>query len=189
MPLGGQTRKAACVKELVRRAVHNDEAAWEALLDRYSGLVWGIARSHSLHFHDAQDITQTVLCNLAEYLTRLRDPERLGSWLATVTRNECRRHMRTHGRVQPFPVEDLDSPDYRTPESLSLAAEDVDRVRSALAQLDSPEREVAGVDLYRPDLRPSEAARLAGVTVKELLRVRRRVRRRLHRLLKRGEDR
>ncbi|UOE17820.1 sigma-70 family RNA polymerase sigma factor [Thermobifida halotolerans] len=189
MPLSGQTRKAACVKELVRRAAQNDEDAWDALLDRYSGLVWGIARSYSLPFHDAQDITQTVLCNLAEYLTRLRDPERLGSWLATVTHNECRRHLRIRGRVRPFPAEELDAPDHRTPESVRLVAEDVDRVRSALARLGSPESEVARLDLYRPGLPPTEVARLAGVPAKDLPRVRRRVRRRLHRLLKREEDR
>lgn len=188
VPLGGQTRKASCVKELVRRAAHNDEAAWDALLDRYSGLVWGIARSYLLPFHDAQDITQTVLCNLAEHLTRLRDPERLGAWLATVTHNECRRHLRIRGRDRPFPTEKLDGPDHRTPESISLAAEDVDRVRSAVAQLESPEREVARVDLYRPGLPPREAARLAGVSVEELLRARRRARRRLHRLLGPEED-
>lgn len=152
VPLSGQTYKAACVKELVRRAADNDEAAWNALLDRYSGLVWKITRSYPLLFHDAQDITQTVLCNLAEYLTRLRTPERIGAWLATVTHNECRRHLRIHGKVQIFPAEDLDSPDHRTPESLSLVAEDVARVRSALNQLDSPEREVAHVDVYRPGL-------------------------------------
>lgn len=184
VPVSDQTYEAICVRELVRRAVQNDEEAWDALLDRYAGRVWGIVRSHPFSYHDAQDITQTVLCNLAEHLHRLRDPGLVGAWLSTVTRNECRRHLRVLGRVEPLPAEELDRPDHRTPESIHLATEQVDRVRSALARLAQPESAVARLDLDHPGLPRTEVARLAGLAESEVPRVRRRARRHLYRLLK-----
>ncbi|WP_243742655.1 RNA polymerase sigma factor [Actinorugispora endophytica] len=185
--MSDQTHGPACVKELVRRAAEGDEEAWDVLLDRYAGRVWGVVRSHPLSFHDAQDITQTVLCNLAENLHRLRDPERIGAWLATVARNECRRHLRASGRTRPLPPGDLDRPDDRTPESAYLVAEQTDRVRTALTRLDRPQSEVVRLALEHPELSRAEVARLAGVAESDVSRVRRRARRRLALLLR--EDR
>ena len=36
-----------------------------------------------------------------ENLDRIRDPERLGAWLATTTRHECLRHIRLDARETP----------------------------------------------------------------------------------------
>src|SRR5947199_10585188 len=84
--------------ELVRAAAAGDQAAWNELVERYQGLVWATARSFRLSRADAADVAQTTWLRLVENLDRIRDPERLGSWLATTARRESLRHIRLHGR-------------------------------------------------------------------------------------------
>ncbi len=72
--------------------------AWEAIIDRFAGLVWATARAHRLAPADAADVAQTTWLRLVENLDRIKDPERLGAWLATTARRECLRHIRLQGR-------------------------------------------------------------------------------------------
>jgi RNA polymerase sigma factor (sigma-70 family) len=74
--------------QIVRAAGRGDDAAWEALVERFSGLIWAVARGHGLSAADAADVSQTCWLRLAEHLERIRDPQRLGAWLATTARNE-----------------------------------------------------------------------------------------------------
>lgn len=87
--------------ELVRASAAGDEAAWEAIVARFSGLVWATARAHRLAHADAADVVQTTWLRLVEHLDRIRDPERLGAWLATTARHESLRVIRVGGREQP----------------------------------------------------------------------------------------
>jgi RNA polymerase sigma factor (sigma-70 family) len=90
----------AAVARLVRSAGRGDQRAWEALVDRYSGLVWAVARAHRLSAGDAADVSQTTWLQLVENLGRLRDPSRVGPWLATTARRECLRLKRGGERYQ-----------------------------------------------------------------------------------------
>jgi RNA polymerase sigma factor (sigma-70 family) len=92
--------------ELVRAAAAGDRAAWDAIVDRFQGLVWATARAHRLSQADAADVAQTTWLRLVEHLDRIREPERLGAWLATTARHECLRHIRLHGRE--LPSDDVD---------------------------------------------------------------------------------
>src|SRR5271155_4741480 len=82
------------LEEAVRDAVDGSQLAWDNLVERFSGLVWGIARAHGLNHSDAADVSQTVWLRLAEHIGRLRDPERVGGWLAVTARNESQRVSR-----------------------------------------------------------------------------------------------
>jgi RNA polymerase sigma factor (sigma-70 family) len=86
------------VADLVRAAGAGDQNAWNSLVDRYSGLVWHIARGHRLGEADANDVVQTVWLRLVESLPRLREPAAVGGWLATTARNESLRLLRRSGR-------------------------------------------------------------------------------------------
>jgi RNA polymerase sigma factor (sigma-70 family) len=79
-----------------------DTDAWGHLVDRFAGLIWAVARGHGLSVADADDVTQTTWLRLAEHLTRLRDPERVGLWLAVTARNESLRMLRRAQRDVPF---------------------------------------------------------------------------------------
>jgi RNA polymerase sigma factor (sigma-70 family) len=99
---------------LVRRAAGGDSRAWDHLVERFGGLVWSIARAHRLSDADAADVSQTTWLRLVEHLDRIRQPERVGAWIAATARNECLRVLRLSGRQvltgdEPETV-DLDAP-------------------------------------------------------------------------------
>lgn len=98
---------AASPGELLSRAAGGDQAAWDAIVDRFSSLVWATARTHRLSRDDAADVAQTTWLRLVENLDRIRDPERLGAWLATTARHESLRVIRRGGREQPTDEPDL----------------------------------------------------------------------------------
>ncbi|WP_046471290.1 RNA polymerase sigma factor [Allosalinactinospora lopnorensis] len=170
-------------EELVKRAHANDTAAWELLIDRYSRQVWSVVRSYGLSLHDAQDAEQTVWFNLAENLSRLREPGRVGGWLATAAHYECRKQVRLARRATPTDPCLLDGPGGRDPETLHLNAERDRRVHRAIAELGEPDRTVAALELYAPRSPAADVADFAGLRPHEVAGIRRRVRRRLRRLL------
>jgi RNA polymerase sigma factor (sigma-70 family) len=86
------------VTALVERAADGDAAAWDALVERYTGLLWSVARGHRLGDADAGDVVQTTWLRLLENLRRIDDPERLPGWLVTTARRECLRVLRRSGR-------------------------------------------------------------------------------------------
>lgn len=111
---------------LVKAAAGGDADAWRGLYQRFSGLVWAVSRAYLPVAADAQDVAQTTWFRFAEHLTRLRDPERAGAWLAATAKNEALRVIRTSGRA--IPVSDVAligfDVDERSPELLLLEAEE-----------------------------------------------------------------
>lgn len=94
--------------DLVSAAAAGDGQAWEELVDRYTNLLWAIARGYRLGTADAGDVVQTTWLRLVEHLERIRDPERVGAWLATTARHECLRLLRKASREVPS-EDDLDA--------------------------------------------------------------------------------
>jgi len=86
---------------LLARVNAGDESAWNELVEHYAGLVWSVARSFRLSKASTDDVVQTVWLRLAENSTRIREPSRLASWLATATRHEALRVIRGHQRLVP----------------------------------------------------------------------------------------
>ncbi len=86
------------VTTLVTAAAAGDSGATEALIQRFSGLVWSIAWSYHLSGADAADVSQVVWLRLVENLSRIREPGSVGAWLASVTRHECLRLLRRSER-------------------------------------------------------------------------------------------
>jgi RNA polymerase sigma factor (sigma-70 family) len=83
---------------LVRSAASGDKAAWAALVDRFGGLVWSVARGYRLGFADAEEVFQTTWLRFAENVSRLREPDRVGAWLATTARHESLKLIRLAAR-------------------------------------------------------------------------------------------
>jgi RNA polymerase sigma factor (sigma-70 family) len=86
---------------LVKEAATGNETAWNALVARFSGMITSIARSYRLGRTDGEDVIQTVWLRLVEGVGTIRDPERVGAWLAAVTRHEALRMLRRAGREAP----------------------------------------------------------------------------------------
>ncbi|MEV5736095.1 RNA polymerase sigma factor [Streptomyces sp. NPDC004596] len=77
------------VGALVRSAADGDAAAWKALVEGLSPLVWSVVRAHRLSDADAHEVYQTAWFRFAQHLHRLREPDKAGSWLASTARHEC----------------------------------------------------------------------------------------------------
>jgi RNA polymerase sigma factor (sigma-70 family) len=90
---------------LVERVRNGDDSAWVTLTDRYTNLLWSVARAMRLSDADAADAIQTTWLRLVERLDSLREPERLGSWLATTMRRECLAGLKRNARMQVSPGE------------------------------------------------------------------------------------
>ncbi len=91
--------------QLLAAADRGDQAAWDALVERYTRLLWSIARGYRLDTADAADAVQTAWLRLVEHIDRIADPEQLGAWLATTVRRECLRLLRKSSRERPSAVE------------------------------------------------------------------------------------
>jgi RNA polymerase sigma factor (sigma-70 family) len=152
---------AACTEPadatLVAAARDGDPSAWQALLQRYDGLILAVCRAHRLSAADVADVRQTTWLRAVERLTRLRDPERINGWLATVARNESLRHLRLAARVEPYGDQyvALHADSSEGPEAQVLASERNDAVRAAVSGL--PERDRALIELLYSDRTPRYA--------------------------------
>lgn len=111
------------VRELLDAAADGDQAAWEAIVERFEGLVWATTRAHRLTQSDAADVAQTTWLRLVEHLGRIREPERLGAWLATTARHESLRCLRLRGRELASEADTLDSPSDEAAELVLLVGE------------------------------------------------------------------
>ena len=89
------------VAGLVAAAAREDEAAWGELVDLFAGLVWSVIKGYRLSNADAADVSQTTWLRLAEHIGRVREPERIGAWLATTAGRECFRLLRQNRRSVP----------------------------------------------------------------------------------------
>jgi RNA polymerase sigma factor (sigma-70 family) len=92
---------------LVRAAADGDQAAWNALVDRFSGLLWATCRAFRLSPADAADVCQLTWLRLLEHLETIREPARLPGWLATTCRRECLVLLRRNRRLQPVADDQL----------------------------------------------------------------------------------
>lgn len=100
-------RPQPSLDELVRSARAGRVEAWNAIVDRFAGLVWAIARRHRLSDADAADVSQTTWLRLVEHLDRIEDPDRIGGWLATTARRESLRVLRLADRQIPAAQDDF----------------------------------------------------------------------------------
>ena len=102
---------AGLLSGLVASAQRGDAGAWDLLVQRFAGLVWAVARGYGLAASDADDVSQTTWLRLAEHLDRIRQPDRLGAWLAATARHEALRVIRRAERHVA-----IDTLDDRAPE-------------------------------------------------------------------------
>ncbi len=163
----GLLARAATPGELVGRAAGSDETAWRALVDRFSAMVWSITRSHGLSAADAADVSQTVWLRLVDNLERLREPERVGTWLAVTTRHECIRVSQLRQRnVLTAEPEVLDAVDPSVDDDPVSALSRQDRdgaVREVVATM--PERSQALLRMLMADPPASYGEVAAGLGI------------------------
>lgn len=107
---GGVTVVALSDAELVARCRRGDEAAWAALVERFSRYVYAIAtQGFRLSDADAEEVFQETFARTFTHLDRLRDDDAVRGWIGQLARRLCVDEIRRRGRIEPT-GEDLELP-------------------------------------------------------------------------------
>lgn len=158
-----ETMQDRSTTELVAAASAGDAGAWAAIVDRYERLVWSVVRGYRLDNAAAADVSQTVWLRLVENLDRIRDPERVPSWLCATARNEALRTSRAQKRTIPSDFE-YDMVDDSLPDldSRLLKDEQLGSVVEAFSELPDECRLLLRLLLADPPLDYDEISELTG---------------------------
>ena len=85
---------------LARFVAQHDATAFAVLVERYGPLVFGLCRRNLRDEHDADDAFQATFLLLVRSAAKVRDPDRLSSWLHGVAYKVCAKARRaTKSRV------------------------------------------------------------------------------------------
>jgi len=173
--------------DLVRDAAGGDQGAWNQLVDRYSRLVWAVARGHRLAHADSADVFQTTWLRLVEHLGRLRDPEQLAGWLSTTARHESLRVLRLGRRERPDDdiagAHESNDRGNAGPETALLASEERASVTAAYTRLSERCQGLLRLVVAEPGLSYANVARALGIPVGSIGPTRGRCLEQLRRLL------
>jgi len=154
------------VTDLAHAAAGGDEGAWSQLVERFMPLVKSVIRSYSLSGQDAEDVSQTLWLRLVEHLKDIRDPNALPGWIATTTRNECVRLLKSTRRTVPVgaAIEPHHAPQHapEVDEDL-LAAERHQMLLQALGQLPDHQRNLLILLVADPPLTYVEISHRLGI--------------------------
>jgi len=107
--------------ELVARASHGDATAWNTIVERFSSLLWGVARGHRLRQEDAADVVQNTWLKLLDHLDSIKQPEALAGWLSTTAQHEALAVLRKGKREHLVRDDDL-ATDVADEQALALDA-------------------------------------------------------------------
>ena len=115
---------------LAQRARLGDRAAFRRLYERYAPMVNALALAHA-HPSDAEDVVQQVFLAAWRGLDGLREPEKLGAWLAGIARQLAQRQRARAPRA----VEELDEELASQSATAGAALEAAEQSAAILAQL------------------------------------------------------
>ena len=166
---GGEMRNDPAVIDLVKRARNGDRSAWDALVDRYSPLIWAICRRYQLDCTDAEDVGQAVWLRLVEQLDNLREPAALPGWLATTTQRECYRVKRAGCRLaageQVPDAENMPDEQAVAPDDELLVAERHAALRVAFSDLPASCQQLLALLIADPPMSYAEISARLGIPI------------------------
>jgi RNA polymerase sigma-70 factor (ECF subfamily) len=149
-------------RKLVERAMHGDEAAFDALIERVGDHLHSIARRILRDPYLAEDATQRALLDAWRNLPRLRDPDRFDAWVYRLLVNACHaearreRHHRGNLRLLTF-----DGPGDPDP---AMGVSTHEQLDHAFGRLGIEHRTVV-VLVHYLGLSPAEAAAVMGTPI------------------------
>jgi len=130
---------------LVEMALSGGPQAFGPIIERYKDAVFGVALSRLRNFHDAEDMTQSAFVEAFDRLPDLKDPNRLGAWLRSITIHRCINYLKREARsVTIDSIEEPESP--LNPQHDLEQTELREQVLNAIGRLSKTQRET--VTLY-----------------------------------------
>jgi len=94
-------------QETLARARRGDPEAFRALVERYTGRVFAVARGLVYNQADAEDITQEVFFKVHAKLQTFREEAAFSTWLYRVTVNAASDYIKKRRREKASSVEDM----------------------------------------------------------------------------------
>ena len=153
--------------ELLALARQGDGSAWGEVVVRYRGLVSSVVRAYRLQDADARDAEQRTWLRLVEHLGSLRDPDRLGGWLATTASRECLRILREGQTLVGLEIDAVPATDPGVEEQV-IDADTAARLWQIVAALPPRGRTIMRA-LFADEPRPyAEVARATGIPIGSL---------------------
>ncbi len=150
MSIPTDVRYESTTTDLLFAARSGDRSAWEQIVKRYARLVRSIAAEFRLQESDAADVAQNTWLRLLAYGGTIRDPEKLGSWLATTARREASALLRrSRPEVASESAGDGVAAGDPSPEDVVVAAETAAAVRRAAGELNDRQRLLVNALFYQ----------------------------------------
>jgi len=77
------------LESLLDRCRQGDELAWEALVRRFQGQVYGLAFHYLGNAEEARDLAQEIFVRIYQRIHTFRGSERFVPWMIRIARNLC----------------------------------------------------------------------------------------------------
>jgi RNA polymerase sigma-70 factor (ECF subfamily) len=90
------------LQELIRRAQQHDPAAFDQLVDRFSGPLYGLFCRLAGSTHDAEDLLQELFLRVVRMVDSYKHDGRFEAWLYRIAINLVRDHLRRLRRQPAF---------------------------------------------------------------------------------------
>ncbi len=91
-------------RRLVAACLDGDQLAWNVVVDKYSQLVFSIARRYGASSDEATDLFQAIWLDAYNDLPKLREKRAFKGWLVSLTGHKCYHWKRRHLRQQAHEV-------------------------------------------------------------------------------------
>ena len=146
-------------ENLVLACHKGDEAAWEALVNRYQRLIYTIPRRAGLDEDQSAEVFQDVFATLLRKLDGIEQPERIQAWIVTTARRMTWRFIsreKSHAGSHHNGDEEDESEAARVPDGAPLPdevmvrLEEQEGVRRAVASMDERCRKLIEMLFYQP---------------------------------------
>jgi len=92
--------------DLLRQARAGDFAAFEELVGRFQGRVYGLAYRILGEPHDAEDATQQTFLSLVEHLRDFREESAVAGWVLRIAANHSLKQLRKRRGLPTVPLTD-----------------------------------------------------------------------------------
>ncbi|MFG2293837.1 RNA polymerase sigma factor [Streptomyces sp. NPDC048603] len=184
--------KNVALPKLVDDCLAGSQESWNEIVDRYSPLIWAIARSHRLGTVDCEDVSQVTWMRVIQHLEKLREPEKLAGWISVAARRESLKHIQKTGRSTPIEdpeVFDRPQPSENQPEERALTQERHDQVLLAYCSLSPKCQALLGLLVAEPPMSYDGVSAALGMARGSIGPIRARCLRHLERALEREADR
>lgn len=149
---------------------HGTDSAFDKLVERYSGIVFGMAFKFLGDYHEAEDLAQTIFATVFESIDKF-DPARskFSTWLYGIASNNCLFHARTRRRMNSRIFApgnaflDSKSGNTVTPEKAAELSETRERLLKSMSHLE-PEQRVILIARHFMEMEISDIAGAMNMT-------------------------